>query len=143
MLGGAEVITGGERPGRAFDLTGELAPGRALAAVVPQSTAATAATATSRDPTSRLRTNLMTSFLPSREKSSHIRLVTQLGDGPQPASSAQNSPKASTYRRISDSECCTDSVHCSSSPGVMKMPRFTIHDHDAANRSTLHSRKSR
>ena len=44
---------------------------------------------------------------------------------------------------MSSSECCTESVHCSSSPGVMKMPRFTIHGYEAQYRSGIVSRKSR
>ena len=43
----------------------------------------------------------------------------------------QNSPNASTYFCTSSSVCCTETVHCSSSPGVMKMPRLTIHGYDA------------
>ncbi len=45
-----------------------------------------------------------------------------------PASSPQNSPNASTYVRMSSSECWTEIVHCSSSPGVMKIPRLIIHE---------------
>ena len=44
----------------------------------------------------------------------------------QPASATQNSPNASTYVWTSSSVCCTEIVHCSSSPGVMKMPRLTM-----------------
>src|SRR6202008_3624104 len=36
------------------------------------------------------------------------------------ASSRHRSVKFSTYRSTSASVCCTDNVHCSSSPGVMK-----------------------
>ena len=46
-------------------------------------------------------------------------------------SSCANPPKASTYLRMSSSVCWTEMVHCSSSPGVMKMPRFTIQVNDA------------
>ena len=46
-------------------------------------------------------------------------------------SSWQNSPNASTYVRMSSSVCCTEIVHCSSSPGVMKMPRLIIHGYEA------------
>jgi hypothetical protein len=41
------------------------------------------------------------------------------------ASAAQNSPNTLMYRSTSGSLCCTDRVHCSSSPGVMKMPRLS------------------
>ena len=38
---------------------------------------------------------------------------------------------AAMYRFTSASECCTEIVHCSSSPGVMKMPRFTMNGYEA------------
>jgi hypothetical protein len=46
-------------------------------------------------------------------------------------SSRQNSEKPSTYRSMSSSSCCTETVHCSSSPGVMKMPRLIIQENEA------------
>ena len=49
---------------------------------------------------------------------------------PQPATVAQNSAKTSTNRSMCTASCCTDSVHCSSLPGVMKTPRFTSHAHE-------------
>ena len=55
------------------------------------------------------------------------RLVATRGRERYFESSWQNSPNASTYFAMSSSVCCTEIVHCSSSPGVMKMPRFTIH----------------
>ena len=62
---------------------------------------------------------------------------------PYRLSSLQNSVNTSTYRSISASVCCTDRVHCSSSPGVMKMPRLSSQGYEAANRSGIVSRKSR
>ncbi len=46
-------------------------------------------------------------------------------------SSPQNSEKPSMYRWTSFSSCCTETVHCSSSPGVMKMPRLIIQENEA------------
>ncbi len=54
-----------------------------------------------------------------------VRLVRQ------PASSWQKPWNASTYFWMSSSVCCTEMVHCSSSPGVMKIPRLIIHENDA------------
>ena len=50
----------------------------------------------------------------------------------QAATAAQNAANTSTYRSMSSSVCCTEIVHCSSSPGVMNTPRFTTHGNDAA-----------
>ena len=49
----------------------------------------------------------------------------------QPASSWQKPANASTYFWTSSSVCCTEIVHCSSSPGVMKSPRLIIHENEA------------
>ena len=49
----------------------------------------------------------------------------------QPASSWQKPWNASMYFWTSSSVCCTEIVHCSSSPGVMKSPRLIIHENDA------------
>ena len=49
----------------------------------------------------------------------------------QPASSWQKPSNASMYFWTSSSVCCTEIVHCSSSPGVMNSPRLIIHENDA------------
>src|SRR5918999_87011 len=38
------------------------------------------------------------------------------------------------YRLTSASECWTEMVHCSSSPGVMNTPRLTIHGQEGRGR---------
>ena len=74
-----------------------------------------------RDALARVRLDL------ARERLGLVRVVVQR----YVTSSCVKSPNASTYVRMSSSECWTEIVHCSSSPGVMKTPRFTIQVNDA------------
>ena len=74
----------------------------------------------------------------------HGRMLRGRPDSDQPPEMvAQRPANCSTYRSMSSVVCCTEIVHCSSSPGVMKMPRLIAHGYEAAYSSVSVSRKSR